>query len=98
MTDNIKTASLEDLKAMKERGEFFPAKPAHGGPAFPDPARADPDFVFGPATDGMSLRDWFAGQALAGLCTNPEYEANASYIVSRAYHIADSMLYEREQA
>lgn len=33
-------------------------------PAFPEPRG-------GGCTPGMSLRDYFAGQALAGLCANP---------------------------
>lgn len=40
-----------------------PANP----PAFP--LAVDESFQF--ANDGMSLRDWFAGQALAGLLANP---------------------------
>lgn len=41
-----------------------------GGSAFPvhpDIQLAEDDLY-----SGMSLRDWFAGQALAGLCANPE--------------------------
>jgi hypothetical protein len=49
---------------------------------------------------GMSLRDYFAGQALAGLCS----ECNFSYgddidfegMVKDAYRFADAMLAERE--
>ena len=37
-------------------------QPNDGGPAFP---RAGSDCV--KAQEGMSLRDWFAGQALAGM-------------------------------
>ena len=36
-----------------------------GGPAFPRPGS---DYV--KAQEGMSLRDWLIGQALAGLCAN----------------------------
>ncbi len=54
-----------------------------GGPAFPGEAGEDGygfyKKQFGPngeqnwlaLNQGMSLRDWFAGQALAGLCANP---------------------------
>ena len=37
-----------------------------GGAAFPRPSKLNPDEVSGDQS-GMSLRDWFAGQALAGL-------------------------------
>jgi hypothetical protein len=43
-------------------------------------------------TIGMSLRDWFAGQALAGLVIDtPVIEID----VRRAYQYADAMLTER---
>lgn len=60
-----------------------------GGQAFPRP-----DAV------GMSLRDWFAGQALAGLLSNPNWApvengtAEARY-AGAAYLQADAMLAER---
>lgn len=43
--------------------------------------------------DGMSLRDWFAGQALAGLATQSD---NSHNIAIDAYSIADAMLKRRE--
>lgn len=47
---------------------------------------------------GMSLRDWFAGQALAGLCTAliSHTRDEREGIVERAYAMADAMLSERE--
>jgi hypothetical protein len=44
--------------------------------------------------DGMSLRDWFAGQALAGVRAPSDYSSgpcNAA-IAERAYAIADAMI------
>ena len=35
-----------------------------GGPAFPNPGLADPTCSFQSDVSGMTLRDWFAGQAL----------------------------------
>ena len=67
-------------------------QPNDGGPAFPSDR-------FGEL--GMSLRDWFAGQALAGLCiSRPErghiwqrFSDDASEL---CYMIADAMLKARE--
>lgn len=39
----------------------------------------------------MTLRDWFAGQALAGLSSKGTYQ-----IAQRAYEIADAMIKERD--
>lgn len=51
---------------------------------------------------GMSLRDWFAGQALAGLMANgnmpfaPDYaECEPRQIAEASFEIADAMLRER---
>lgn len=43
---------------------------------------------------GMTLRDWFAGQALAGLVSYPGEKMVELAI--RAYGAADAMLVERE--
>lgn len=48
---------------------------------------------------GMSLRDWFAGQALA--MTAPAYvnlPESAEILARRCYAVADAMLAERERA
>ena len=48
---------------------------------------------------GMSLRDYFAGQALTGAFANPHgwpTEADAPEMVRRAYVLADAMLAARE--
>ncbi len=75
-----------------------------GGPAFPVIAENG----LGHVSDGMSLRDWFAGQALTsakellfstqgGAITGwPESVNVAAEIASRAYLIADAMLVARE--
>lgn len=62
-------------------------------PAFPNSIQ--PDFQYADA--GMSLRDWFAGQALCGLLADPDGprgEGSDPYVVG-AYRIADAMLAER---
>ena len=59
-----------------------------GGPAVPlEAPRYEPEF-------GMSLRDWFAGQALSGLLADPEIGmVNA---VDLAYEYAHAMLVRRK--
>lgn len=64
-------------------------KPFDGGPAFPVEATATP---YAP---GMTLRDWFAGQAIRvrwgdGTAMTAEQAANM------AYHLADAMLAARD--
>ena len=58
-----------------------------GGPAFPGP--------FGGEPIGMTLRDYFAGQALSGLIVNPDTVSVYCPLSMRAYEIADAMLTER---
>lgn len=64
----------------------------NGGPAFP---RASTGEVidFDPGEYGMTLRDWFAGQALPGLIAL-DSDAGINGIVSDAYEYADAMLEE----
>ena len=48
---------------------------------------------------GMTLRDWFAGQIISGLCadpTNHELFTDESEAAVSAYDIADAMLAARE--
>lgn len=66
-----------------------------GGPAFPRaPLGEDCAHPYG-QQDGMSLRDWFAGQALAGLLSEGEY-VDERPVAFRAYVYADAMLAARE--
>jgi|LakMenEpi03Aug12_release.lakeMendotaPanAssembly.Ray.scaffolds.fasta_scaffold2683373_1 hypothetical protein len=74
-----------------------------GGPAFPIPpvGTGDPRDGMAPGYDGMSLRDWFAGKALAGMIA--KFDAPLSdddalyYIAKRAVRLADAMLAAREE-
>ena len=72
-----------------------------GGAAFPIAT------IDGFSHDGMSLRDWFAGQALAGMLTNgfmpyigqstePTHWDERDYI-GAAYRIADAMIAARQE-
>lgn len=66
-----------------------------GGPAFPVIALNDPNH---PASvPGMSLRDWFAGQALAGLVTRNESTTPEKWAAA-CYILADAMLAQRSAA
>ena len=48
---------------------------------------------------GMSLRDWFAGQALAGIADTAKLKMSDDYSACArfAYAFADAMLAEREK-
>ena len=76
-----------------------------GGPAFP---RAGSDYV--KAQEGMSLRDWFAGHALAGiLAGGSSWNSVANEVMKNegligdvstsevAYRFADEMLKARSE-
>jgi hypothetical protein len=70
-----------------------------GGPAFPFEER-DANGQFRQFS-GMTLRDWFAGQALNG-CQRPSADgseySNAKDIAEAAYSIADAMIAARKEA
>ena len=62
-----------------------------GGPAFP----VSLELYLGASLSGMTLRDWFAGQALAGMLANGgavSWEGDAT----NAYTVADAMLEARK--
>lgn len=67
-------------------------------PAFP---RAASEMNYD--AEGMTLRDWFAGQVLTGViqkCANdtvPDGETLVSMFARNAYRLADAMLAERER-
>jgi hypothetical protein len=58
----------------------------NGGTAFPVPES------YGTRL-GMSLRDWFAGQALVGLCA---YDETPEGLARASYQVADAMLKARD--
>ena len=46
---------------------------------------------------GMSLRDYFAGQALAGILASANFGSTKDWIGGKAYEAADAMLAARER-
>ena len=73
---------------MKEQKET-------GGPAFPEFPQKKSDYQFA-YTSGMTLRDYFAGQALAGWVTGSGNN-DEDYVAQVCYEYADAMLKEREK-
>jgi hypothetical protein len=67
-----------------------------GGPAFPRPHSQRNPFETWNGQRGLSLRDWFAGQALVGLVRLVESGESGERIVEGAYEIADAMLAQRK--
>lgn len=67
-----------------------------GGPAFP----LDPETNRLTEAQGMSLRDWFAGQALNGCIANtlPSTPEQVVHLCRHMYEVADQMLAAREKA
>ena len=58
-----------------------------GGPVHP--------CTYGNIHDGMSLRDYFAGQAIMGIWANSVVEGSIQEIATYAYNTADAMLEAR---
>ena len=82
----------------------MPNERNNGGPAFP--ARTPPltDMTGADATSGMTLRDWFAGQALSAIplrnwnMPGVSDEEIIELWAKCAYRCADAMLAAREGA
>jgi hypothetical protein len=77
-----------------------------GGSAFPSRNRWDsPQESFDLLSPGMTLRDYFAGQALAGICyeyfsndfNTGSAKADMSQAAHCAYLIADEMIAKRQE-
>ena len=68
-----------------------------GGPAFPhfktDPYSSKVELC---PQGGMTLRDYFAGQALAGALADPTCDISPVELAKIAYREADAMIAERE--
>jgi hypothetical protein len=68
-----------------------------GGPAYPQHGwTKDPEVLERMRNQGgMTLRDWFAGQALAGLLASNENNMPFDVVAPLAYRHADAMLKAR---
>lgn len=68
-----------------------------GGPAFPC-SEVDLDYAGGRRDYlGMSLRDWFAGQALTAIISQRTFGIATGIDSELAYKYADAMLAERKK-
>lgn len=71
-----------------------------GGPAFPRPLSTDEHVNqcnVSMDQQGMFLRDWFAGQALAGYVASGDGDIAHGVLAASCYKIADAMLDERNE-
>ncbi len=89
------------MRDMSDRSDLV-----DGGPAFPCPALTHREEIAGGrarirvthrAVQGMTLRDYFAGQALGGLSADPKFDADDIRTAELAYRYADAMLKVREK-
>lgn len=72
-----------------------------GGQAYPASVSAVPDGLYSSFdvsdASGMSLRDWFAGQALAGLLASGPHDCDEHGIAHDAYLHAAAMIAEKRR-
>lgn len=59
--------------------------------------RAFPSTAISPECGGMTLRDWFAGQWLAGMLAGGQQFESPEAVADEAFAVADAMLAERER-
>lgn len=78
----------EEIAARFE--ERLPQK-KKDAPAFPQSLASDGPF------GGMTLHDWFSGQALAGLLASGPHDCDQNELVHDARLFADAMLAAREE-
>jgi hypothetical protein len=68
-----------------------------GGPAFPTKNYAAIQPLAEGYSEGMSLRDWFAGLAMQAYLTAPDTGWKFDEVAGAAYEMADAMLKERSK-
>ena len=70
--------------------------PVDNTPAFPVPLLPGQSWQEMAPCDGMTLRDYFAGKALQGICAHPDTWGLLQKGIARtAYDMADAMLEAR---
>lgn len=69
----------------------------NGGPAFPAPDLGEQDFFQKGAYPGMTLRDYFAAQAMNGSMAScaPDQDITPRLMAKWSYEMADAMLKAR---
>lgn len=67
----------------------------YGGPAFPCMVFSGDANNYPEYANGMTLRDWFAGQVACGMAANPDTHCTNAVFSHVAYGVADAMLAER---
>lgn len=74
--------------------------PKTGGSAFPLNSYVLPNGQVSTELPGMTLRDWFAGQALGGIivATAANLGVTCEDLADEAYQHADAMIAEREKS
>ena len=69
-----------------------------GGPAFPQVDLKDAYGMLVPdRQSGMTLRDWFAGEAMQSLMLAAKTSQDVDLLSKGAYQMADAMLKERSK-
>jgi len=61
-------------------------------PAFPVANEYYPNDQIQYGSNGMTLRQWYAGMALQGMVSNPEYQGNFAEMAESAFRFADAMV------
>lgn len=97
--ENWKEIPEELYRALLKYQEEYKHK-QNGGPVVPfsQISETTGQSVNGFYDTGMSLRDWFAGLALQGICASgPGSQWSNEMLTQEAYHLADAMLAQREK-
>ena len=67
-------------------------------PAFPTPLHPGQSWQRMAPCDGLSIRDYFAANALQGLLADSKVQGTHAEFAERSYAIADAMIQARGQA
>jgi len=87
---------------QKDGSPAFPCVTNIGGKSYATQERTSDGFQYALIHNpGMSLRDWFAGMALQGFCSQTDAVGQRTwymkYATRCAYEMADAMLAERNK-